>query len=222
MVSLQQGLRADGFEVSMVKLCRWFEQPRRTVYYKPTKTPPKVKPELAEPIKALIEAEPSFGYRTVAGLLGMNKNTVQRVFQLMGWQVRKRAVGMRPRIQALPSVAQAPNERWATDLCRVWGGRDGWLTLALVIDCYTRQLLGWHLSRTGKASTAAAALEQALITRFGTLGGSQLPSYCGRITAWYSPVATTHGWCAAMACSRSSSRPTARSRMAWWSGSSVP
>jgi putative transposase len=39
-----------------------------------------------------------------------------------------------------------------------------------VIDCSTRQLLGWHLSRTGKASTASAALEQALITRFGTLG----------------------------------------------------
>ena len=137
----------------MSQLCRWFEMPRRTVYYKPTKAAPKVKPELAEPIKALIEEEPSFGYRTVAGLLDMNKNAVQRVFQLMGWQVRKRTVGMRPRIEALPSVAQAPNERWATDLCRVWGGRDGWLTLALVIDCYTRQLLGWHLSRTGKATT---------------------------------------------------------------------
>lgn len=170
MVSLQQGLRADGIDVSMARLCRWFGQPRRTVYYRPTKAPPKVKPALAEPIKALIEAEPSFGYRTVAGLLDMNKNTVQRVFQLMGWQVRKRAIGHRPRIEALPSVAQAPDERWATDLCRVWGGRDGWLTLALVIDCCTRQLLGWHLFRTGKASTAAAALEQALITRFGTLG----------------------------------------------------
>lgn len=170
MVTIQQGLRADGIQVSMAKLCRWFEQPRRTVYYQPTKTEPKVREELAVPIKALIEEEPSFGYRTVAGLLGMNKNTVQRIFQLKGWQVRKRAVGMRPRIQALPSVAQAPDERWATDLCRVWGGRDGWLTLALVIDCYTRQLLGWHLSRSGKATTAAAALEQALITRFGVLG----------------------------------------------------
>lgn len=170
MVAIQQGLRDDGFRVSMAKLCRWFEQPRRTVYYKPTKAPPKVQPALAEPIKALIEEEPSFGYRTVAGLLGMNKNTVQRIFQLKGWQVRKRTVGMRPRIQALPSVAQGPDERWATDLCRVWGGRDGWLTLALVIDCYTRQLLGWHLSRSGKATTAAAALEQAFITRFGVLG----------------------------------------------------
>jgi hypothetical protein len=26
-------------------------------------------------------------------LLGMNKNTVQRIFQLKGWQVRKRAIG---------------------------------------------------------------------------------------------------------------------------------
>ena len=38
----------------------------------------------------------------------MNKNTVQRVFQLKGWQVRKRSVGRRPRIQAVPSKAQEP------------------------------------------------------------------------------------------------------------------
>ncbi|WP_104564702.1 integrase catalytic subunit [Xanthomonas arboricola] len=53
MVTIQQGLRADGFEVSMVKLCRWFGVARRTVYYKPTKVAPKVQPKLAEPIKAL-------------------------------------------------------------------------------------------------------------------------------------------------------------------------
>lgn len=29
MVTIQQGLRADGFEVSMVKLCRWFGVPTR-------------------------------------------------------------------------------------------------------------------------------------------------------------------------------------------------
>ena len=101
MRSVQQGLRDDGFAVPMTKLCRWFEVARRTTYYKPSRAPAKVKPELAEPIKEMIEAEPSFGYRTVAALLGMNKNTVQRVFQLRGWQVRKRPVGFRPRIEAL-------------------------------------------------------------------------------------------------------------------------
>jgi putative transposase len=28
--------------------------------------------------------------------------------------------------------------------------------MALVIDWHTRELLGWHLSRTGKATTAAS------------------------------------------------------------------
>ncbi|MEQ9448749.1 MAG: integrase core domain-containing protein, partial [Rhodospirillaceae bacterium] len=104
-----------------------------------------------------------FGCRTVAWLLGVNKNTVQRIFQIKGWQVRKRAVGMRPRIEVVPSAA-APNERWST------AGKDGRASLALVINCHTRELLGWHLPRSGKATTASAALEHALIARFGTLG----------------------------------------------------
>ena len=87
--------------------------------FRPTKGTPKVQEKFVTPIKAMIEENPSFGYRTVAHLLGMSKNTVQRVFQCMGWQVRKRPVGFRPRIQALPSRALAPNERWATDLCLI-------------------------------------------------------------------------------------------------------
>jgi putative transposase len=54
-------------------------------------------PKLAVPIKVPIEAEPSFGYLTVEGLLEMSKNTVQRIYQRKGWQVRKRSVGHRSR-----------------------------------------------------------------------------------------------------------------------------
>jgi putative transposase len=114
-------------------------------------------------------------YRTVASLLNMNKNTVQRIFHIRGWQLKKRPIGFRPRVEALPSVAVCPDQRWATDLCRIWAGRNGWIALALVIDCYTRELLGLHRSRSGKAKTAVAALEQALIARFGTLGKVQQP-----------------------------------------------
>jgi hypothetical protein len=145
------------------------------VYYQSVKAAPKLQERFVVPIKRMIEEEPSFGYRAVANLLGFNKNTVQRVFRRKGWQVRKRPIGHRPRIEALPSVATAPDERWATDLCRVWGGSDGGLTLALVMDCHTRELLGWQLSRSGKASTATAAFEQALIARFGTLGQVNKP-----------------------------------------------
>jgi putative transposase len=92
-----QGLKQDGFEVSISKLCRWFEVPRRTVYCKPTKAPAKVQERFVKPITEMIEQNPSFGCRTVAHLLEYNKNTVQRIFQLKGWQIRKRPVGMRPR-----------------------------------------------------------------------------------------------------------------------------
>ncbi|KDC17638.1 transposase, IS3 family [Bordetella bronchiseptica E014] len=173
--TIRLGLQAEGIAVSIAKLCRWFNGPRRTVCYKAVKVPPKLDPQFVVPIKALIEESPSFGYQTVAHLLGFGKYTVQRVFQLMGWQVRKRPIGFRPRIQALPSVVTRPNERWSTDLCRVWAGRDGWATLALVIDCHTCELLGWHLSRSGKACTAGNALEHALIARLGTLGRVPAP-----------------------------------------------
>jgi hypothetical protein len=79
--TLHEGILADGIVVPLTKLCAWFGVLRRTVYYKPTKATPKIDHRFAEPIKAMIEKEPSFGYRTVAWLLGFNKNTVQRIFQ---------------------------------------------------------------------------------------------------------------------------------------------
>ncbi len=72
-------------------------------------------------------------------------------------------------------MSAGPNERSATDLARVWAGRDGWTTIALVMDCHTRELLGWNLSRGGKTTTAASTLEHALIARFGTLGRLETP-----------------------------------------------
>lgn len=41
----------------------------------------------------MVEAELSFGYRTVANLLGLNKKTVQRNFQWRGQRVCKRLIG---------------------------------------------------------------------------------------------------------------------------------
>ncbi len=42
ILQIQRGLREDGFTVPMTKLCRWFDVPRRTVYYKTVKAKPKV------------------------------------------------------------------------------------------------------------------------------------------------------------------------------------
>ena len=79
--TIRQGLKQDGFDVSISKLCRWFEIPRRTAYYKPTKAPAKVQERFVAPIKEMIDSNLSFCYRTVAHLLAFTQNTVQRIFQ---------------------------------------------------------------------------------------------------------------------------------------------
>jgi len=112
---IQQGLMTEGLSVSLSQLCPCFEMPRPLLYYKPTKTKPKVQERFEQPIKALIDQDPSFGNRTVTGLLNFNKNTVQRIFHIWGWQVKQRAIDFRPRVQALPSVADSPDERWAAE-----------------------------------------------------------------------------------------------------------
>ena len=51
ILALQHALTDDGVNVSLVKLCHWFDVPRRTVYYKPTKGDPKVQDQYIKPIK---------------------------------------------------------------------------------------------------------------------------------------------------------------------------
>ena len=46
--------------------------PRRSVNYEPVTSPPKIDPAFEAPSKEMIEENPSFGYRTVACLLGFN------------------------------------------------------------------------------------------------------------------------------------------------------
>ena len=75
--TVRQELQAEGITVSISKLCRWFGVPRRSVYYKPVKAAPKLQDRWVAPVKAMIEENPSFGYRTVAHLLRFNKHTVQ-------------------------------------------------------------------------------------------------------------------------------------------------
>ena len=52
----------------------------------------------------------------------------------------------------------------------IWCGKDRWCHLTGIIDCATRELIGWRLSPRGNAKTAHAALEEALIGQFGHIG----------------------------------------------------
>ena len=80
-----QGRKEDRFAAPMTKLCRWFQFLRHPVCYRPAKSAPKVRERFDEPIKRLIDADSTFGYRIVAGMLQFNKNSLQPIFRLKGW-----------------------------------------------------------------------------------------------------------------------------------------
>jgi len=69
-------------------------------------------------------------------------------------------------------VAEKPNQRWSTDIALVFcGAKDGWCSFVPVVDCCTREVLGWEIAHTARAKTAERALESALINRFGWVRG---------------------------------------------------
>lgn len=122
----------------------------------------------------MTEENSTLGNRTVAHLQRLNKYTVQRISQLKGWQLGKRAVGFRPGAKPRSSRWRSPMNAGLRMSVRSWPvGMLG--DLVLVSDCFSWELLGWKRSRSGKAKTAASALERALIKRFERRGEVETP-----------------------------------------------
>jgi len=61
-------------------------------------------------------------------------------------------------------AATRPNQKWLADITYI-RLVEGWLYLAVVLDCFSRRIVGWSLSRTIDASLVCAALEMALRRR---------------------------------------------------------
>ena len=57
--------------------------------------------------------------------------------------------------------AEVPNERWASDITYLWTGQ-GWLYLAVVMDLYSRRIIGWSMSRRINRHLVLDALNMAL------------------------------------------------------------
>jgi putative transposase len=61
-------------------------------------------------------------------------------------------------------TAAAPDRKWFADITyiRTW---EGWLYLAVVLDAYSRRVVGWSMADHLRTELATDALEMALTTR---------------------------------------------------------
>ena len=57
--------------------------------------------------------------------------------------------------------AEAPNQRWVGDITYLWTS-EGWVYLAVVLDLYSRMVVGWAMSERMKTGLVCDALTMAL------------------------------------------------------------
>jgi len=65
--------------------------------------------------------------------------------------------------------AQRPNEKWVTDITYIWTA-EGWLYLAIVMDLYSRRIVGWSTASHMKTELCLDALRMALGQRASLKG----------------------------------------------------
>lgn len=88
-----------------------------------------------------------------------------------------------PNILSRQFKPSAPNKIWTTDISYVWT-LEGWMHVAIVIDLYSRQVVGWAIDEHMKTSLCLKALKMAYWRKKPAKGllhhsdrGSQYASY---------------------------------------------
>ena len=69
-----------------------------------------------------------------------------------------------PNLLAAVPKATAPNQIWVMDITYIQTG-EGWLYVAAVLDCYSRKIVGWAMSRRIDTALVLQALAMTLLHR---------------------------------------------------------
>ena len=69
-----------------------------------------------------------------------------------------------PNILKRDFTPKAPNQAWVTDVTYVHTG-EGWLYLTVMLDLFSRRVVGWTASATNDTALALSALQRALAAR---------------------------------------------------------
>ncbi len=64
---------------------------------------------------------------------------------------------------------EKPNQAWAGDITYLWT-REGWLYLAVIIDLFSRKVVGWAMEQTLSRELALKALRMAISARQPDIG----------------------------------------------------
>ena len=145
---------------------------RSSLYYRKKRRGNRADRRFDEQIVVACGEKPAYGYRRVAWWLRrkerlkVNRKRVLRVMRERGLLVRSRRLRARRRKEWGRVEAAKPNQIWQSDMTKIWAGPAvGWAYLVSVIDCCTREIVGWDLSNRCRTEDALIAVEQAVLHR---------------------------------------------------------
>ncbi len=145
---------------------------RQAIYRTPTKPPASARRSAppADDVEAAIvevaEDNPGDGYRMVTAWvvrkLGRRVNR-KRVLRVMRERklIQRRTRAPRRRRPGFFRV-ERPGQLWHLDMTSIWVAEHGWVYLNAIIDCCTREIVGWGLETRCRAKEAIAVIEHAV------------------------------------------------------------
>lgn len=169
--------------LSIRRLARAFAEPVSTTgrWIKPEGSPtPKVRrrrpvsdePTLREQVRMLADQprHRTFGYRRIWASLRrqhirINQKTVRRIMKDLGLSRPKFSYKPKRPKRVEKMRPERPNQGWQIDMTSFPLSDFTPLFLVTVIDCCTRELVGWTLERRSRAGEWAAAVRMALESR---------------------------------------------------------
>ena len=103
------------------------------------------------------------------------RHRVARIMRGNGWRAKaarkykattnsKHPLPVAPNLLEQDFSADRPNQKWVSDITTIWTD-EGWLYLAVVLELYSRRVIGWAISERMTATLVCDALIMALWNR---------------------------------------------------------
>ena len=106
----------------------------------------------------------SLGQRRVGRLMCNNGINIIRAQKYKATTDSNHAFKIRPNLLEQDFSATGPNQKWAGDISYIWTS-EGWLYLAVILDLYSRRVIGWAVSNRMNRDLAIRALDMAVALR---------------------------------------------------------
>ena len=113
---------------------------------------------------ALVRLGKSTSHKRVARLMRQNGLTSRRIRRFKKTTLSNHSLPVAPNVLNRAFTAEQPNAKWVSDITFV-PTREGWLYLAVVLDLFSRRVVGWAIAERMTRALVIAAFEMAAQAR---------------------------------------------------------